>query len=811
MKRKKKTITRKARRTATRSALPPHSWEAHPPTRSGEASKTFQVLLISLAVIILLVIIFFTFKAQVVGKAFFTAADNTAGIPDEGSVSTNTAFSRTVRARIQPGGETLAVSFTLSLPAGVTCAGVQSFLGWEQGVVLDTAECVGNQVNFEYASINPNDIRTGTFDVARITFNGIADPETYTLDFTSFNIINLNDATIDFIGEALDPEIIVTGCSLANLAVCTEQECVPAGGKWNVALPQCVQCLVNGDCPAGQNCVNNACVQPGCVPQAEVCDGLDNDCDGQVDDNIAVTASYPDQDEDGYGDTAATPQQGCPLPAGFVVNSRDCNDNNADISPDENEICDNLDNNCDGTVDGFINQQAVCNTKQRCGSFSNACEADEFCQNGQCREMIVTSEAFSHLNSIPDKYTCNGVNVNPPLTISNLPSGTTSLALVMEDLDYKPNNVPFVHWAVLNIPVTAGAMVLEIPENAALAGVQKNDVNAQKKYAGPCPPSTPSKETHHYRFKVYALNTPPTLQTAAVSDAGSVVRTSTIENTLKNNILLDDVLQGVYYPRSSATVSVTEAKQSGARGGGGRVGWDCGQWSACNATKQQKRSCTDMFRPEATKVEVQTCAAISCQESWSCTSWSACSNGQQSRTCTEAKKCGTILQRPALQQSCVVTAPAAPPKPTTVVSPPSAPMVSPPVPPKPTTVVQPPLVKAPAVQKPISVPAMIKNVWPKYKVYVVAVPATLLIIITLILLVHHFRKPKVVYNTEELKQWIKAEKAMGTGDEQVKAILAQNTGWSKEEVEKAMSDALPSAASSVTSVIPPASSLPPGS
>ena len=90
---------------------------------------------------------------------------------------------------------------------------------------------------------------------------------------------------------------------------------------------------------------NNASVYPGAP---ELCDGIDNDCDGRVEDQ---TTYYLDSDGDGYGDPSNTTVD-CTEPAGYVSNYLDCDDNNASVYPGAPELCDGIDNDCDGTVEG---------------------------------------------------------------------------------------------------------------------------------------------------------------------------------------------------------------------------------------------------------------------------------------------------------------------------------------------------------------------------------------------------------------------------------------------------------------------------
>lgn len=109
----------------------------------------------------------------------------------------------------------------------------------------------------------------------------------------------------------------------------------------------------------------------------------------------------------------------------------------------------------------------------------------------------ITSSAFADNGNIPMKYTCEGQQVSPPLSISGTPSSTKSIALIVHDPDASMKG-GFTHWVVWNMdPSTT-----EIPEG--FDGAEQG-LNGAKKpgYIGMCPPTG----THHYHFMVYALDT----------------------------------------------------------------------------------------------------------------------------------------------------------------------------------------------------------------------------------------------------------------------------------------------------------------
>ena len=120
---------------------------------------------------------------------------------------------------------------------------------------------------------------------------------------------------------------------------------------------------------------NNASVHPGAL---ELCDGLDNDCDGIVDEGATMGTFYLDGDGDGHGHFSAS-IQACTAPSGYVLNNNDCNDNNASIHPGANELCDGVDNDCDGQVDEGVTNTYYLDTDGdgygNPSSTTNACTA----------------------------------------------------------------------------------------------------------------------------------------------------------------------------------------------------------------------------------------------------------------------------------------------------------------------------------------------------------------------------------------------------------------------------------------------------
>ena len=114
--------------------------------------------------------------------------------------------------------------------------------------------------------------------------------------------------------------------------------------------------------------------------------------------------------------------------------------------------------------------------------------------------MLLASPAFQHNTPLPVDYTCKGKGISPPLTISDVPAGTKSLALIMHDPD-AIGGQDFLHWAVWNITPD----VTEIGEGKIPVGALQGTNDYPGATYGPaCPPA--GSGLHRYTFELYALD-----------------------------------------------------------------------------------------------------------------------------------------------------------------------------------------------------------------------------------------------------------------------------------------------------------------
>lgn len=154
--------------------------------------------------------------------------------------------------------------------------------------------------------------------------------------------------------------------------------------------------------------------------------------------------------------------------------------------------------------------------------------------DGKARATIaIRSADFANEGPIPARCTCDGANLSPQLEWQSPPAGTKSLALVMHDPDAP---IDFVHWIAYNIP-PAERQLLEgaSPHGSLPLGSQQGSTSFDRsEYGGPCPP----RGTHHYFFRLYALDIHLDLA------AGATRRQ--LEAAMTGHILAEGQLVGTY-------------------------------------------------------------------------------------------------------------------------------------------------------------------------------------------------------------------------------------------------------------------------
>ncbi|MEW6611061.1 MAG: YbhB/YbcL family Raf kinase inhibitor-like protein [Patescibacteria group bacterium] len=143
--------------------------------------------------------------------------------------------------------------------------------------------------------------------------------------------------------------------------------------------------------------------------------------------------------------------------------------------------------------------------------------------------MKLSSSAFLHNTEIPSQYTCDGRDVNPPLTIEGVPADAQSLVLIVDDPDAPRGD--WVHWLVWNInPSTS-----RIEEDSVPAGAAEGTTDfGRTGWGGPCPPSG----VHRYQFKLYALDTTLSLVPSA--------KKRDVERAMEGHVLVQATLVGLY-------------------------------------------------------------------------------------------------------------------------------------------------------------------------------------------------------------------------------------------------------------------------
>ena len=148
--------------------------------------------------------------------------------------------------------------------------------------------------------------------------------------------------------------------------------------------------------------------------------------------------------------------------------------------------------------------------------------------------MKLKSTAFENGGVIPRKYGYKNENISPPLQISEIPKGTKSLVLIMDDPDAMVAvGKVWVHWVLWNIsPNTKEVLENSIPNNSVEGKTDFNEI----RYGGPAPPD----KEHTYIFKLYALD-----ETLNLKQGSTKVE---VEESMKKHILDETKLEGKFAP-----------------------------------------------------------------------------------------------------------------------------------------------------------------------------------------------------------------------------------------------------------------------
>lgn len=145
------------------------------------------------------------------------------------------------------------------------------------------------------------------------------------------------------------------------------------------------------------------------------------------------------------------------------------------------------------------------------------------------QHITLSSSAFEHGKPIPARYTCDGKDVNPPLSISQVPSTAKTLALIVDDPDAPAGT--WSHWLVWNIAPTTSEILEGTVPGGSVQGI--NDFR-RSSYGGPCPPSG----THRYFFRLFALDRSLTL--------GPETTRRSLLSALEGHVVMETELMGTY-------------------------------------------------------------------------------------------------------------------------------------------------------------------------------------------------------------------------------------------------------------------------
>lgn len=152
--------------------------------------------------------------------------------------------------------------------------------------------------------------------------------------------------------------------------------------------------------------------------------------------------------------------------------------------------------------------------------------------------MTITSSSFPHLGVIPTRHTCEGHDTSPELFWTEIPEGTKSLVLIMDDPDAPDPAAPkrtWVHWVLYNIPANSGGLPEAVAARDLPSGTLEGLNDWQRTgYGGPCPPIG----SHRYFHKLYALDT-------VLPDLNQPTKAK-LEQAMQGHVIAHSELVGLY-------------------------------------------------------------------------------------------------------------------------------------------------------------------------------------------------------------------------------------------------------------------------
>ena len=155
------------------------------------------------------------------------------------------------------------------------------------------------------------------------------------------------------------------------------------------------------------------------------------------------------------------------------------------------------------------------------------------------KALVLSSSEFLNDGLIPARYTCDGDQINPPLTIEDVSDDVKSLVLIVNDPDV-PKQIKsdgnFDHWVLFNIPPTTAEIAA-----GTTAGTPGSNGAGKSEYAAPCPPKEYEPSEHRYFFKLYGLDSELSLKAGASR--------AEVENAMQGHVIAQAELVGTYKRR----------------------------------------------------------------------------------------------------------------------------------------------------------------------------------------------------------------------------------------------------------------------